>query len=231
MSTLYLARHGQTGGFLTGAYTDLTELGVQQARGLGAWFGAMDLRPDVVVVGPRERHQQTFEHARAASGMDWPEPLHMADLDEHHGFAVVAELMSGGGGAVGQGLRDAVATGERGHILRAFRHMMHAWATGEVRAPEGEDWDAFCVRVARGLDSVCRVAQPGQTVVAFTSGGFVGVASALLLGLPGGAPAVDLAFCVDNSAFSEVRFHGARRTLHRFNSAPHARVDLPLTGI
>lgn len=231
MSTLFLARHGQTRGFLTGSYTDLTDLGVAQARGLGEWVARLEIRPDVVFVGPRDRHLQTHDHARAASGSAWPTPVRLTDLDEHHGFEVVAHLLSGEGGALGLALRDAVATQDRVQILRAFRDMMHAWALGDVRAPNGEDWDAFRVRVARGLDALCGAASSGQTVLAFTSGGFVGVASAILLGLDSPASTVDLAFSVDNTAFSEIRFSAERRTLYRFNAAPHARVDLPLTGI
>lgn len=231
LSTLFLARHGQTRGFLTGSYTDLTDLGVAQARGFGAWLAAMQVQPDRVFVGPRDRHQQTHDHARAASGMDWPAAVRLTDLDEHHGFEVVAHLLSGEGGALGDELRAAVITQDRVQILRAFRDMMHAWARGDVRAPQGEDWDAFRVRVARGLDTLCDAAANGQTVLAFTSGGFVGVASATLLGLGGPASTVDLAFSVDNTAFSEVRFSADRRTLYRFNAAPHARADMPLTGI
>ena len=80
LSTLFLARHGQTRGFLTGSYTDLTDLGVEQARGLGSWVAGMGLRPDVVFVGPLDRHQQTHDHARAASGADWPAPVRLDEL-------------------------------------------------------------------------------------------------------------------------------------------------------
>lgn len=231
MSTLFLARHGQTRGFLTGSYTDLTELGVAQARGFGAWLTSMQIQPDRVFVGPRDRHQQTHDHARDAAGGHWPAPTRLDDLDEHHGFEVVAHLLSGEGGALGEALRSAVTRQDRNQILRVFRDMMHAWARGDVRAPNGEDWDAFRLRVEHALDAVVAASASGETVLAFTSGGFVGVASAILLGVVAPAPTVDLAFSVDNTAFSEVRFCADRRTLYRFNAAPHARADLPLTGI
>jgi broad specificity phosphatase PhoE len=52
-----LIRHGQAGSRL--AYDDLSEIGHEQARALGQWFGAYGVRFDAIVTGGLNRQRLT----------------------------------------------------------------------------------------------------------------------------------------------------------------------------
>jgi hypothetical protein len=79
------------------------------------------------------------------------------------------------------------------------------------------------------------LAERGRTVVAVTSGGFVGAAVADVLS-DGAGPLSDvvvegLASAVENASVTEIRASGARRTLVRFNSVAHLGDDVPATPL
>lgn len=230
MSVLYLVRHGQTRGFHVDGYTDLTPLGVRQAGALGAWWRDRGPRPDRFVVGPRPRHAQT---AAGLAGPDWPAPEVRAGLDEHAGLDVLTAVLEGRA-RLDDELRDAIL-GElgAGEVLRGFRRLLVGWATGRVHADGLETWPAFRARVASAVDDL--LAERGRTVVAVTSGGFVGAAVAHVVA-DGAVPLADavvegLASAVENTALTEIRGAGARRTLVRFNSVAHLGADVPATPL
>jgi broad specificity phosphatase PhoE len=230
LATLLLVRHGQTQGFLTGDYTDLTPHGQLQAAALGAWLGAQGTTPELVAVGPAPRHRQTYEAAREAGGWAWPPAVTTPLLDEHAGMAVVLHAL--GGGTLPADLFDVFARAhDRREQLRAFHVLMAAWVQGRFAPPDAEPWAAFRARVVEGLDQLCRDAGKGTTILAFTSGGFVGAAVASVLGVADEQVALDLAFAVLNTSVTEVRFSGSRRGLHVFNATPHLGGDVAVTAI
>lgn len=230
MSVLYLVRHGQTRGFHVDGYTDLTPLGVRQAEALGAWWRERGPRPDRFVVGPRPRHVQT---ASGVAGPGWPAPEPCAGLDEHAGLDVLAAVLEGRA-RLDDASRDAIlgALGA-GDVLRGFRRLLVGWATGAVHVEDAESWPAFRARVGATVKEL--LAERGRTVVAVTSGGFVGAAVADVLS-DGAGPLSDvvvegLASAVENASVTEIRASGARRTLVRFNSVAHLGDDVPATPL
>lgn len=230
MSDLFLVRHGQTRGFLVDGYTDLTDVGVRQAQALGAWFEARGIVPTRVVVGPRPRHVQTL------SGLvrpGWPEAVPLDVLDEHAGMDAMKALLAAEADAP-PGLREAVLAGlqtpdQRG-VMASFRLLMGAWVEGRLQIPGVESWEAFRARVGRALDQLC-AGPSGQTVVAVTSGGVVGCAVADVLGVTSDLTAEALAFAVENTSVTSLRYSGPRRSLHRFNVVSHLGLDVPETAV
>src|SRR5262249_45149663 len=85
MSDLVLVRHAQAS-FLADDYDRLSPLGESQAEPLGAEWARRSVRFDEVYTGPRRRQQQTAERVGAAyraSGLGWPEPVVVDELDEY----------------------------------------------------------------------------------------------------------------------------------------------------
>ncbi|MCB9680993.1 MAG: histidine phosphatase family protein [Alphaproteobacteria bacterium] len=226
MATLLLVRHGQTRGVFTDGYVDLTSRGRAQAEGLGAWLATQDVRPDVVFVGPRPRHQQTHAGLAGAASTPWPAPTADDGLDEHHGLAVMAHAVTSGWVAdhLGASLDDP-AFAEAGGVtsagmMRVFSAVMRAWAAGDLVVPDVEPWSAFRARVAATMVRLVD-APSSATVVAVTSAGFVGAAVAGLLGGVDDATTLDLTMRVRNTALSEVRASAGQVRLVSFNEVPH----------
>ena len=226
---LVLLRHGQASA-LSGDYDQLSELGREQSRQLGAQLAALEV--DRVLVGPRKRHAQTLEEARAALGRAWPEPEHAPELDEHHGLALMAAIvpeLAQRGDDVGQMVREAIQAGPRGarQWIRVLRWLMTAWAREEVGHPSVEPFAAFRART-RGL--LERVADSEGTIVAFTSGGTIGSVVAACVGA-GDATAIELMWSGRNASITEVRLGAHGPALLSFNSVAHLREERLITFV
>src|SRR5262245_2455219 len=88
MSLLVLVRDGQAA-VAADDYDQLSPLGIEQSRRLGAYWAELNLVFDQAFFGPRRRHRQTIEAVAAVyreRGLSWPEPVQMPELDEHFGF-------------------------------------------------------------------------------------------------------------------------------------------------
>lgn len=209
MSILVLVRHGQAS--VTGdEYDRLSPRGEEQARRLGAYWRRLGARVDRVFVGPRRRHRHSCDLALASFGRV-AEPVELAGLDEHSGQHL---FLGSGTDLHGERLRDH---------LRRFRDTSRQWVRGEVATPEGaESWVAFRRRVAAALEAMTTGLEPGEVVVAFTSGGPVAAAVGQVLGLEDEA-VLELSWSVRNVAMSELRYAPGRLTLLSHNALPHLR--------
>jgi broad specificity phosphatase PhoE len=223
MGELVLVRHGQAS-FFGADYDELSAIGREQARALGRHWAAHGVRFDTVYVGPRRRHRDTHDlvaGAFAERGLPWPEPQPLAALDEHDGVAVLKHAL-GRPDAHGAAMAT-VDPGEAGRervvreFFRRYREVMRDWASGALEVPGVESWREFRARSLRALDAMC---VGGGTAVAFTSGGLVSSAAGWLLGLDE-ERVIELSAVLRNTALSEVRYSGTRRTLVSFNALPH----------
>jgi len=233
MSLLILVRHGQAS-FVGPTYDQLSPLGEEQARALGHAWAAQDLRFNRVYVGPLRRHQQTHDAAAAAyreHGLQWPDPVPMPQLDEHHGMAVLEyrlpRLIEHD-----PAVREMVEQHQAGDkeasrsYLRLFQQTTQQWARGELEIPDLEPWSVFRERVAQSMREIMRENGGGQTVAAFTSGGVVGAAVGLALNLYD-EQVMALSWVVRNGSSTEFLFSMGRWSLHTFNATPlFARADL-----
>ena len=233
MSILYLVRHGQTEGFVHGSYKQLTDLGVRQSQALGRWFRDRSIVPDASFVGPLDRQQQTLTEM-ASQWEACPSPTVLPQLAEHNAGEVVRAAMTDW--PSGTGARAALARGAvEGHLHKTeffdfFREVMHAWSTDELCPPDAIGWSDFRHQVAEGLDHLLS-GPTGQTRVAVSSGGAIGVAVAHLLGITNPQTTLELGYAVFNTSVTEIRYAPGRRSLLRFNHTPHLGGDLPPTAV
>ncbi len=107
---------------------------------------------------------------------------------------------------------------------------MRLWVRDEVNAGDFESWPAFKSRVQAGLNKITLANDGGKTVLAFTSGGPVGVATGSALNLSD-EKMLELAWAVRNGAYAEFLFSGQRFSLSTFNAASHFQNPELLTYI
>jgi broad specificity phosphatase PhoE len=228
MSTLFLVRHGQAS-FLSSDYDRLSPAGEEQAKKLGLWLAKTGQRIDSVFTGPRVRQRRTAEIAGetyAASNVGaYPDPVLVPELDEYQAEDLLKRYLADVrhddplAGHV-RAFHEAIEFRERvRHADRLLGALLRRWVDGEVVTEGIETFAEFRARVARALDTVTATGG-GRTVLAFTSGGFIGAAVANVLRADDHA-AVDLGLMCHNAAYAEIVWTGARRSLRHFNAKPH----------
>src|SRR3569832_1715222 len=118
----------------------LSELGKEQARALGLWFGALpgDQRPDVLLSSPYVRALQTAEVFRDAGGTLEHEPICFDERLREKEFGILDGLTTSG---VANVFPDQV---EYRRLLGKFYH----------RPPGGESWCDVILRLRSVLDTI-----------------------------------------------------------------------------
>ena len=237
---LWIVRHGESAGNVArdaahaaglpmidiagrDADVPLSALGEEQARALGRWFAAMprDQRPNVVLVSPYRRAQQTAQGVREAGGIDPDSPAFVVDerLREKE-FGILDRLTRHG---IEQHFPEQA---EFRRILGKFYH----------RPPGGESWCDVILRLRSALDTMslhhdgCRVLVVGHQVVVLCLRYLLEeMTEEEIL-------AIDRAGDVANCSVTEYRFdagrgkHGAL-ALHRYNFvAPLEQAGAPVTS-
>jgi broad specificity phosphatase PhoE len=228
LAQLILVRHGQATPFEE--ITDrLSPLGETQSRKLAEFWIRHRASFDEVYTGSLLRQRRTaelVEEAYNASGMAWPKAQVLAELDEYDADSVVKQF------APQLAARDAefrllVEAHECGggpdqnrRFQKMFEALMNRWITGELDSPEVESWRAFRDRVQRGLRRITRGGASGRRVIAFTSGGPIGVAVQIAVDAPDRS-GLELNWRVRNCSLTEFVFSGKRLSLDSFNAIPH----------
>lgn len=222
MSELILVRHGQATPFE--ADTDqLSPLGEAQARAVGEGLAAQGIRPTHVLHGALVRQRRTAELAAAP---DWPAPVLDPRLSEYDGDGLVrtlAPLLAGRDPAFAalEGAFGAQRGGpERNRAFQKYLEALAtAWQAGTLTHPDVEGWAEFRERVRSAMGDILRLPS-GSTVIAFTSGGVIGLSVALALGAPD-ASALALNWRVKNGSVTRLTFGGGRLSLDSFNEVQH----------
>ena len=229
MSTLVLVRHAQAS-FLEDDYDRLSPHGEKQAVQLGKHWAAVNGSFDVVLCGPRRRHRRTAElvgESFHAAGHHWPEPVSLAEWDEHQ----IDRLMVQHAPRLGEDypelrplLAAARSEGTRTERARGFQRLFEAvarlWLTDAVVRTDIETWDAFRTRIQGALDAIVTQAGRGRRVAVFTSGGPITVALQRAVGCDD-QTALATGWRVWNCSLTEFAFSGNRFTLDCFNALPH----------
>jgi broad specificity phosphatase PhoE len=227
---LTLVRHGQAS-FLQSDYDRLSELGKRQAEILGQFWAKRRVEFDHIYYGPARRQIGTGEIAGTicrAAGLTWPEPVTLPEFDEYAGIEVMRTFVPGLV-KTHEDIRlleqEYRAASELKAAARAFEKMFQRvtrlWVNGELDSPDVESWSAFCARVDRGLQRVCR---NGGNVAVFSSGGVMAAAVRRALDLSP-VRTLELSWTPRNASYSEFLFSGDRFSLQSFNTHPH--LDLP----
>jgi broad specificity phosphatase PhoE len=230
MSALTLVRHGQAS-FFSDDYDRLSPTGRTQSRLLGEYWARLGLVFDAVYTGPRARQRATAELAGVAyaqSGLDWPDPVTLEELDEYDLGGLLDRLTpalarqdtTGFADLVGRYRESHEESARARHFQKMFEALMTHWQRGTSLVADLESWPAFGERVGRGVRRMLEPAGRGSRVVAFTSGGFIGAATQRALAAPDRA-ALELSWRLRNTALTEFVFTRDRCTLDSFNALPH----------
>ena len=214
MAQLILVRHGQATPFEE--ITDrLSPLGETQARKLADFWIHNGATFDEVYTGSLNRQRRTAELVReafTAHGMGWPEAHVMPELNEYDAESLMkrfaSQFESGGG------------PDQNRRFQKMFEALMSRWITGELDSPDVESWHSFRARVQQGLRRITKGGVSGRRVVAFTSGGPIGVAVQIALDAPD-RTGLEVNWRVRNCSLTEFVFSGERLSLDSFNGTPH----------
>lgn len=210
MGTLYLVRHGQAS-FGADDYDQLSPLGLQQARRLGAHWLAQGQRFDTVLMGTLRRHAQTLDGiAQGLPGL--PAPQVLPSLDEYDSLALIRAIHT-------EPLQKPDTPELYRHHFRLLCDAIAQWMAGVI-SPQGmPSWEDFSLGVRRVLDQVRRD-HADQNVLLVSSGGPISTAVGEVLGT---APEVTIALNmrIRNSAVTEFSVSPKRLMLQTFNTLPH----------
>ena len=229
MSELILVRHGQAS-FLADNYDQLSELGIRQARMLGAFWARIGLQVDEVYCGTLDRQIHTTRmigEAFADAGIAFPEPVVMPEFNECQLDILIKEQM-GPLMMKYEHIREIIAEfssiendAQRFRLYqRAFEAFMDLWVTEEIGSDSVEPWSAFEQRVGTAVESVTANKPSGTRIVAVTSGGPSAIAIKRVLELDT-PKALNFMWTKRNSALTEFLFSNGRMTLSSFNAVPH----------
>jgi broad specificity phosphatase PhoE len=216
MGELFLVRHGQAS-FGAEDYDQLSPLGFEQARQLGDYFRARDIRFERVVSGTLRRHLQTLE----GSGMLAPgaRPELIPGLNEFD-FRLLFDAY------VAQFPPPAPL--DRNNVRDFFSTLLKAlpvWSEGGL-AVVPEPWDDFQQRIRASLRALIG-ARAGERVLVISSGGPISALLREILQLSV-RRMMDLNLQMANTSITRVQFKNGKARLQSFNGVPH--LDHPATS-
>jgi broad specificity phosphatase PhoE len=205
MGTLYLIRHGQAS-YGKADYDRLSPTGQAQARALGERLDLAGLaKLDAIYTGPMTRQRETLAGMRATAGGALPgDDGHCAELAEYPAFELLAAVMPKLVAEEPDLAPIKAGHGDPALLDRAFWLMITRWSRGELTADGVETIDGFTGRIRRGLETLI-AAHPGGRVGVVTSGGAIGIAILLALGITG-ERAIAIGRHIRNASVSEFRY-------------------------
>ncbi|MFT3802489.1 MAG: histidine phosphatase family protein [Burkholderiaceae bacterium] len=209
MAMIYLVRHAQAS-FGTSDYDRLSELGHQQARWLGEYFGERGLRFSRVMTGTLRRQRETAAGVLDVLGQQVDVQTHPG-LDEYH-----AEPMFRA--HTGMNPIEAQRADYAGY-WRQFREAMLAWAADGLSGLP-ETWGEFGRRIDDAWTQSVRETRRDDNILLVSSGGAIGRGVAQMLGAPASV-AIELNLQFRNSGFCELIAGGGTFRLLSFNVIPH----------
>lgn len=201
MSAIYLLRHGQAS-FEANDYDQLSPLGVEQARLLGAALSDCGLKAPVLVSGGMQRHRRTLEECMAALGAGDPFEVDEDWNEFDHRAIIQAAYPAYEDAAV---LRAAIAAQPhpKAAFQRIFETAMARWVSGGHDGDYPESWTQFHQRVARALSRLARQLPGDRDAVVSTSGGAIAAVVQQLLNVPV-AQGVALNWTLVNACFTRL---------------------------
>ena len=210
MGSLYLVRHGQAS-FGAADYDQLSAMGLEQCRHLGAYWRERGQRFDAVFTGTLRRHAQSLAGIRQGLDAELP-AVALPGLDEYDADAVVRAVHP-------EPLAKPTDAEGVKHHFRLLRQGLLAWMRAETQ-PEGMPTHAdFAAGIADALARV-RAVGAGKQVLIVSSGGPIATAVSQVLGCPP-ETFVELNLRIRNSAVTEFAFNPKRHHLVTFNTLPH----------
>ncbi len=205
MTEITLIRHGQANNTATDeeGYDSLSDLGRQQIRWLGEHMRANGEGFQRIYAGSLNRHQQSAAEWGAATSEVETDPrlneLRYFELSEqmHEQFGLPAPTSP-------EGFLD--------HLALTFA----AWQEGKIEGAS-ESFHEFQSRVS---DALHEIVARGEKAIVFTSGGLIGMATRVAMGLELG-PFTRAILPIMNSSVHRFAPHPAGLLMTQFNAVPH----------
>lgn len=229
MGRLVLVRHGQACAF-TENPDRLSDTGWEQCRVLGRYWKEHGIRFDLAFHGTLRRQRQSYEAVAreySGNGVNFPAATVLPGLNEYQAQDVVAEIAprlaatDATFAPLWQAWLDGKETADRNRpFQKMFEALMERWVEGKMQEQGLEPWQEFRERVERALSQLRATPGRGMRLVAFTSGGPIGVALQSCLDAPARA-ALDINWRVRNASLASFLFQGSRFSLDGFNETPH----------
>lgn len=206
MAQITLIRHGQANSGATdeAGYDSLSPLGHRQSGWLGDHLAATETRHARVYTGSLIRHRET---AQAMGAALHAEPVIDERLNEITYFDLSARMHEQFGLAPPTG-RDGFID----HLPLVFT----AWQDGKIEGAS-ESYHDFQTRVDDALHEIA--AGEGDALIV-TSGGLIGMAMRVAMGLETGALA-RLVLAILNTSVHRMQMVGSHLALTQFNAVPH----------
>ena len=220
MGALYLIRHGQAS-FGSQNYDALSALGHQQGHVVGQALKARGVAPEVVVAGTMQRHQDTARAALAAMALDLTMQVH-AGVNEfdHENVIEVAQPRYADKAVM---MAEMAASGDPRRTFQSFfQEAVSRWVAGHHDAEYSEPWSVFKLRCVATLGELVKLTPPKGQAVVFTSGGFISVVCAHLLGLHD-TQAFAINWTLANAGITKILV--GRDGLHLVSINEHAHVE------
>ena len=229
MGRLVLVRHGQACAF-TDDPDRLSETGWEQCQILGRYWKSHGIRFDLAFHGSLRRQRESYQAAAqgyGADGADFPAATELPGLNEYEAQDVIAEVAPRLAATdlsfapLWQAWLDGRDGADRNRpFQRMFEAVMERWVEGKMQEPGLVPWQQFRERVETTLARLRATPGRGLHLVAFTSGGPIGVALQSCLGAPARA-ALDINWRVRNSSLTSFLYQGSRFSVDAFNETPH----------
>jgi len=222
LSLLYMIRHGQAS-FGQGRYDRLSETGSAQAEILGDYFRDSGMKFHFACSGEMSRQKETGRIAlsRMDSGATDLELSIVSAFNEYDADEVIRRQMNQMVAEDPRMAEDFTKFFTDNHSFqRVLSRALWGWVSGALDTTGMESWEEFKNRVWSGICRIREEYRGGKTVVVFTSGGAITVATGLALGLPDNAT-VNLIFQIANASVTVFRYDRDRFTLSSFNETAH----------
>ncbi len=211
MSRLLLVRHGQAS-FGSQNYDQLSELGHQQARWLGAYLKHNDIGISHIISGNLARQIQTVEGILADYG-ETPPYQQNSDWNEFDFHQLGQRFLE-------QYPHELPTDNSPKAFFALLRKALQAWASNTIACELPESWQDFQARIGKALQASCEQATKQDTILVVSSGGAIAMAMQHVLALPN-AGVIDLNLQTRNTGVTEIYFNAHRRYLTSFNAVPH----------
>jgi broad specificity phosphatase PhoE len=214
--SLLLIRHGQAS-FKAADYDRLSDVGEEQSRRLGVWLSECGAVPDLVVVGPRQRHLRTAEECLRAANIERP-LLKLDGLDEVDHEELLTRLRPdlADVGALRAELKQSPDPHRA--FQKAFVSAIERWISGAHDNEYTTTWSQFRHNVLHALRLL--VQHEARAIWAFTSGGPIAVIANAILEAPV-AQAFTLSWALVNTSLTTLRLDKSAPSLVTYNAWPH----------
>jgi broad specificity phosphatase PhoE len=180
MGVIRLIRHGQAS-FGLKNYDQLSELGIEQSRELGASLKERVGEVDLVICGAMKRHAQTAEEALGAMGLDLEPTIDDRWNEFDHEEVIVRQKPAYKSKTLM--VADLARKGDPRHQFQLlFDDALARWTAGLHNDEYAEPWTEFVARAGAGLAAL-ESEDGAKNVLIFTSGGPISAVAASLLGL------------------------------------------------